>query len=132
MVTRAAAPAVETVEWARSAAMAQLLTASERRRLAAVPHATLAAVDGHDTRHILGQGNLDDPITIEDIRESLVTAPGDRIDFTKGGEEPFGDVIGNLRGTVAQIDKATPSVGTHHTERYITEANSVGSGKKRK
>ena len=81
-------------------------------------------MNGHDTRHILGRGNLDDPITIEDIREGLVTAPGDRVDLTKGGEETFDNVIGNLRGTVVQIEKATSGVSTHHTERDITEADS--------
>ena len=104
--------------------MAQLLTDSGRSRLAEEPHATLISVNGHDTRHILGQGNLDDPITIEDISEGLVTAPGDRVDLTKGGEETFDNVIGNLRGTVAQIDEATPGVRTHYTERDITEADS--------
>ena len=124
MVTRAASPAAETVEWTRSAAMAQLPADGARSRLATVPHATLVAVNGHNTRHILGQGSLDDTITVRDIREDLVTAPGDGMHFAKGGEEMFDDVVRNLHRAVAQINEATPGVGTHHTERDITEADS--------
>ena len=126
MVTRAAAPAAETVEWARSAAMAQLPTDGARSGLATVPHATLVAVNGHQAqaRHILGQGNLDDTITVVDIREGLVTAPGDGMHFPKGGEELFDDIVRNLRRAVAQINEATPGVSTHHPERDITEADS--------
>ena len=70
MVTMVAARAAETVEWALSIAVAKLLTDSAKSRLVAVPHATLVAMDRDDSRHILGQGNLDDPITIEDIRKA--------------------------------------------------------------
>ena len=126
MMTRMMAPAAESIEWAGLTAMAKLPTNSARSRLATVPHATLIAMNGHDTRNILGQGNLDDTITIKEIREGLVTAPGDRMDLTKGREKTLNDIIGSLRGTVAQIDKATPGVGTHHTERDITEVDSRG------
>ena len=71
MVTGAAAPAVESIEWAGLTAMAKLLTDSARSRLATVPHATLEISDGHNARDILGHGNLEDTITIRNAKRSL-------------------------------------------------------------
>ena len=59
MVTGAAAPVSESIEWAGLTAMAKLLADSARSRLATVPHATLEISDRHNARHILGHGNLE-------------------------------------------------------------------------
>jgi len=77
VMARTAAPAAESIEWAGLAAMTQLLADGTKSRLAAVPDTTLKTSNRDNARHILGQGNLDDTVTIEDTRESLVTTSGD-------------------------------------------------------
>lgn len=94
-MTRTAAPVAESVEWAGLAAMAKLLVNSTKSRLTAVPNMTFKTGDRNNTRHILGQGNLDDAITIKNARESLMTASGDRVDLTKGREEAFSNIVRN-------------------------------------
>ena len=78
------------------------------------------------SRHILGQGNPDDPITVTNAREGLVPTTGDQVDLTKGQEKAPYHVVRNLSRAVANIDQATPSVGTHHAKRGVTEEDPSG------
>ena len=123
-MARTAALAAETIERAGPATMAKLPTDGTGSRLAAVPDTTLEPSERHDTRHILGPGNLDDAVPIKNAREGLVAAAGDRMDFSKRGEEPFDYVVRNFRRAVTKVDEATAGVNTHHTERDVTEADS--------
>ena len=123
-MARTTAPAAESVERTGPATMAKLPTDGTGSRLATVPDTTLEPGDGYDTRHILGQGDLDDTVPIEDTREGLVTTTGDRVDLTKRREEPLDHIVGYFRRAVTEIDKATAGVDTHHTERDVTKADS--------
>ncbi len=81
------APAAETVERASPTTVAKLPTDGTGSRLAAVPNATLESSDGHNTRHILDQGSLDDTVPIKNAREGLVTVTADGMDLPKRGEK---------------------------------------------
>ena len=124
VMARTTAPEAESVERTGPATMAKLPTDGTGSRLATVPDTTLEPSDGHDTRHILGQGNLDDTIPIKNAREGLVTTTGDRMDLTKRREEMFDHVVRYFRRAVTEIEEVTAGVNTYHTERDVTKANS--------
>ena len=115
------APTADSTEWAGLAAMAKLFKDGTKSGLATVPHLTLKTRDGDITRHILGQGNPDDPITIANAMEGLGATMGDQVDLTKGQEEAPHQVFRNLSRAVMEIDQATPGVGTHNAKRGVTE-----------
>ena len=104
IVARTVAPTAESTEWAGLAAMADLLANGTGSRLATVLRATFVTGDGHGARHILGEGNPDDTITVSNAREGLVAAAGDHMDLTERQEEALHHVVGHLGRAVAKIN----------------------------
>ena len=104
VVARTAAPTAESTEWAGLTAVADFLANGVGSRLATVPHATFISGDGHGARHILGEGNPYDTVTITNAREGLVAAAGDQMDLTEGQEETLHHVVGHLSRAVAKIN----------------------------
>lgn len=67
--------------------MARFLTDTTKSRLAPIPLPAVKTRDTYGGWGVLCQGHLNEEVAIEDPREGIMGATGDRMDLTKGQEK---------------------------------------------